>query len=861
MKRILVGGAVIVVLVLIALAALPLVVDLNRHKGAVLERARTVIDRDVDFETIELTVLTGLGARLTGVRVADDPAFSRGDFLTLDQARVRVALLPLLRKEIRVTQLAFVKPRVHLVRNSDGRMNFSTLLRKKPGEERREKKAGALETLGGVMAGGVVVKDGMFVFEDRKAGGGPRNFALDDVDLETEPLAPGKPVEFVLSASFGGSRGQNLTAKGHLGPFGGSGGAPDVPLEIQAILDPVTISAFPGGVRNIAGEASVALDVKGDLSRVVDMRADVKAKGVRVRAGKPEGNALGLSLTCRGDLSLDMSKESLLIKNGAFDLGRGSGTFSGRVEHIRKDPVVNMSAASGNIDPGAVLGMLGIIRAAEPGRFSMAGPMSIRLDAAGPVGGIRIGARADMGSMAVRYGTFLDKPAGSTCTASLRLARTPGQIAIESLDVRVASFEAHGSGKVHKVPSGSRVALDLATGQVSLQEAQRLVPVMQPFSPSGSVRIRAALEAGASLPITLSARAVSDRVALVLAAPKREAAGKKGVLEEPARADLKAAELALDAVRRDRSLSMKGKVSSRGGVFMKIPYSTMNATFALREGRLTVTSFDLDALRGSMKATAAYDLKTRAWSARPVFSGIEAGEILDVITPFKGVFTGSLNGDLALGAVTGAPVMNTLSAKGRLSVGKGQWKNFDLAGHVLGKVLGVPGASMLFGLAPAEIQRYESTRFDAMETEIDIEKRLVTIDTMKMLNISSGRDTDTESYLKGSVSLDTEALDLRGTVVLPRRFSQRIASRADVFSAVMNDSGRIVLPLRIGGTLKRPVPMVEIASLGSSIARYSAARALDRGVERLREKGKLPPATDESRKAIEQTIEGLFRRK
>jgi uncharacterized protein involved in outer membrane biogenesis len=71
------------------------------------------------------------------LRVSDDPAFPR-DFLDIGEARVKVALLPLLAGRIEMKELAFVGPGYTLVRDERGVYNFASLLRPRlkrpPGE-------------------------------------------------------------------------------------------------------------------------------------------------------------------------------------------------------------------------------------------------------------------------------------------------------------------------------------------------------------------------------------------------------------------------------------------------------------------------------------------------------------------------------------------------------------------------------------------------------------------------------------------------------------------------------------------------------------------------------------------------------
>lgn len=859
MKRIVVICAVILALVVVVLGAVPFFVDLNRYKGPILDRIKHATGRQVDFERIDLTVLTGVGARITGLRISDDPSFSRADFLLIDEARVRVALLPLLKKEVRIKALSFVRPRVTLVRRSDGMLSISTLAGKKePG-----KKGGAWEALRNFTGGSASVKDGRLIFVDQKAPQGPMTYTLEDVDLEVKSSSADRPLEYMMNASFGGAKGQNASARGTLGPLPVAGEPARVPVELHCIVDPLNLASVPSlAKKNIMGEAKVALDVTGELGGTLGGHAEAGISGLSFAGKDRKKLPAGIALAGSADITLDVPGGVLVVKNGRIEAGKGKGTFSGRIEMGREAPVVKFALSCTGLEPAVLLGHLGLLGEGALQKMALAGTMSLSLEAQGPIKEMEVAGRADMRPMSLRFGGFLDKPAQSPFSVSFAASGTGAAIPVESVEIRLGSLVARGKGELHRDRLGTRIGLELSSDRVSLQEVQGYVPAVRTFSPAGDLKVKAFVGAGGARPFTMVAKAYSDRIALVLARPKGDGRpSKPGMLAEPATAQLKDIEVTLDAQQKNKALAVSGKASSKGGVFMKIPYTAMNMSFDLQGSRLAVTSFNLVALKGSMKADAVYDLKTKAWSARPVMAGIEAGDLLDVYSPFKGVFSGNISGEMELKGFAGQPALSALSGRGKLSVGKGQWKNFDLGGQVLSNVLGLPGAGAIFGLAPSEIHRYETTRFEAMDAQIDLANRVITVDTMRLLNIASGKDTDTESSLKGTVSLETNALDLKGTVVLPKRFSQRIASKAQAFSAVMNDSGRIVLPLRIGGTLKRPIPMVEVRSLGDALIRYSATKYLERGMERLKQKGSLPEGSQETQKALEQTIEGLFKKK
>jgi hypothetical protein len=232
--------------------------------------------------------------------------------------------------------------------------------------------------------------------------------------------------------------------------------------------------------------------------------------------------------------------------------------------------------------------------------------------------------------------------------------------------------------------------------------------VLRKFQPTGNVTVRTLVNGGSGGPMAINVHAVSERMGLVLARPKEGVAPRSKVMAGPSRADMKQVTLTVDAMKKDKALSAQGALKSQGGTFMEVPYATLTSAFRLAGDRLNVTSFDLTALKGSIRGSASYDLKSKAWEASPVFNNVQAGSILDTLTSFKGVFTGTVTGDLRVKGVAGAPALNSLAATGDLSISRGEWRNFDLAGTVLSSVLGVPGASEIFGFAPAEVHRYDT---------------------------------------------------------------------------------------------------------------------------------------------------------
>ncbi|HPI92858.1 MAG TPA: AsmA family protein [Deltaproteobacteria bacterium] len=854
MKKLAIGAGIIIGMIVLILAALPFAIDLNRHKAAILEGIKSVTDRQVDFDGIRLSILTGLGAEITGLRIADDRAFSQGDFLTLKSAKVKVALLPLLKKEIRVRGVVLDEPKVSIIRDKDGVFNFTTLLLPKP--EKTGEEEGGPGVLDKLMVGNVEVKNAAISYIDNKAKPGEAPFTVSDIDVESSDISLTRPIPFSLAAAVMSAKGQNLTMKGTIGPVPEGGGFGQAPIDVQVLLDSVSLASLPVKMPVSAGDMKVDMTAKGSLGDRVTSRLVVDLAGL-VLGGKASKDRKGTSCSVAGDMDLDLGKQVLVLRNGTFTLGRDKGGFEGKVDHFKVKPSWNIMVHSDHITPDSIPLPAGLL----PDKMTMSGPAGFRLVTRGSKESFEVKADMDMKPMVITFGTFFDKPANSPFNLSSTIVKKPELMEISTLDFDLGAVKARGSGEVRKAGDTSRFTVRIETNQVPLQTAQAIIPMLRSFKPSGSIVMKTTLNGGGGGPLDINVQALSEHMGLVLTKPKEGEQPKGKVLAGPITADMNGMTVSVDAVKKEKNLTAQGTMRSRGGTFANIPYTNLTGAFSLAGDQLRVKSFDLAALKGSIKGSASYNLKTKAWSADPVFNNVQAGSILDTMTSFKGVFAGTLSGDLKASGVAGAPALSNLGAKGKIGISKGEWRNFDLAGTVLSSLLGVPGASEIFGFAPAEVQKYNTTRFEAMNAEVDLAKKVITVDTMKLLNISSGKDVDTESSLKGTISMETNEVNLTGNVVLPKRFSQRIGNKAEAFSAIMNDQKRLVLPMTITGTVKKPVPMVEVKSLSSAFTKYYTSKALDKGMKKLQDKGQLPPGTEETRKALENVLDGLIKKK
>jgi len=127
MKWVLGIVAAIVVLVIVALAAVPYLVDTPRIQAYIASNATQTLGRPVKFSSVSVRVLPLPAVELHDLEVAEDPKFGTAPFLKLKTGRIRLRLLPLLTGRVELGDIVLDKPIVTVVQTADGRLNISTL--------------------------------------------------------------------------------------------------------------------------------------------------------------------------------------------------------------------------------------------------------------------------------------------------------------------------------------------------------------------------------------------------------------------------------------------------------------------------------------------------------------------------------------------------------------------------------------------------------------------------------------------------------------------------------------------------------------------------------------------------------------
>ena len=147
MRRILIigGAALLIVVALLGYAVRNLNRIISENKGYALAEIGDALGRKVEVGDVKASLGWGVILDVTGVKIADAPAFSPSPIIEVSEVYGEAELLPLLAGHLNLRRLVFKGPQVRIVRGADGKLNLngigkkretSTLTPEKPVQEK-----------------------------------------------------------------------------------------------------------------------------------------------------------------------------------------------------------------------------------------------------------------------------------------------------------------------------------------------------------------------------------------------------------------------------------------------------------------------------------------------------------------------------------------------------------------------------------------------------------------------------------------------------------------------------------------------------------------------------------------------------
>ncbi len=333
-----IAGVVIALIVITAIAGV-LLSDINSYKSRIEIAASEATGLDV-----RINGEMGLSFFPVGLSVNDIHAAGKGvEILSLKKIKIGVAVMPLLKRQIKVTSCELGKPTITIVKDAEGKYNFKNSekksTQKKPGTAFRLKK--------------IRLSQGALVYLDKKTG---ERTELKGINLAIQDLLIGDTAEEIIkNVSFTGNIECKAMRKND--------------LKIDNIKSPIKVKA---GVISLIPLTMNIFNAKGEGNATVDKsEVDVVYK-INLKVSKLDFAKLERSFGVekviggKGDLTVSLTMK----ENGSLNLMSGmNGTF-----YLRGDNLVIYT-----MDLDEVLSSYQTsqqINLVDLGAFFIAGPLS-----------------------------------------------------------------------------------------------------------------------------------------------------------------------------------------------------------------------------------------------------------------------------------------------------------------------------------------------------------------------------------------------------------------------------------------------------------------------------------------------------
>ncbi|HBH04423.1 MAG TPA: hypothetical protein DDZ42_21345 [Candidatus Rokubacteria bacterium] len=297
--------AAIVLLAVAAGLALPFLVDTPRVQALIAGNAAQALGRPVKFASASVALLPLPAVELRRLEVAEDPAFGRTPFLTLERGRLRLRLRPLLAGRVEFGDLVLEGPVITLVQGADGRFNVASLgggSAEARGPARPGRGAGGPGGPAGAgapaLASRVRIERGVVTYASRAGQGPAVRWRLEDVDVTLANGGPALAFEGEARLAPG-----DVVAKVREGRLALDGrGLLEAPLAARVTLDGKDVSALvaavAGPATGVAGPVRATLAVTGTLGapRAAGDLELASARVTRVQPACPEPTRRTLAL-------------------------------------------------------------------------------------------------------------------------------------------------------------------------------------------------------------------------------------------------------------------------------------------------------------------------------------------------------------------------------------------------------------------------------------------------------------------------------------------------------------------------------------------------------------------------------------
>ena len=400
MKRFLQVVAIVVGVLILAVIALPFLINANAFKPKLESELTSALGRQVTVGNLSLSLLSG-GVAADNIAIADDPKFSKTPFVQAKALKVGVELMPLIfSRTLNITEVTLSEPQISLVKSANGeKWNFSSLgatptsstapapapktapsgkpaSANPPNEEGSSSASSAPSNLS---VAKLNVSNGRLTVSRADSTEPQRVYSAVNVTVKNFSFASSFPFEMTADLPSGGA----LKLTGNAGPIN-AGDAEQTPLTAKINIQKMNLAAS-GFIDPAAGIAGIA-DLNGTLDsdgHRAKLNGTLKATNLQVvQKGSPAGQPVNVTFAVVHDLV----KQSGNLTQGDIAMGKAVAHLTGTYDAHGRVTVVNLKLNGQNMpvdDLEAMLPAVGVIL--PPKATLKGGDLDTTMASSGPV--------------------------------------------------------------------------------------------------------------------------------------------------------------------------------------------------------------------------------------------------------------------------------------------------------------------------------------------------------------------------------------------------------------------------------------------------------------------------------------------
>jgi len=879
MKKFLIIIGILVVLLVGALAILAAnlgkVVD--SKKDYILEKAETALGREVAIDDIGVTLGRGIGVKLSGVTIADDPNYSDEPFVAAKDLTVKVKLWPLVKKKVEIKRLVLNDPVINVIRDENGVFNFAGMAQAAGGPDAgsaqpQNEPAGtaAAATLALAFAD---IKNGTLRYVDRQQG---LELEVGHIDFTAKDAALGKEASVDFKAAIL-AEDQNLRVKGTVGPIEKVDAPEDLkptPLNLTVSLEGLTAERLK---RVIPDHPAL---VKLDLLELGAADASFEVTGT---LGALELTGIELTATVLGSADPNLSFRGQTRPFDALATSEGGVPavgFSGRLE-AKPLPLARLR------EKAAAAGQQTL-----PAELALSGAAAVAVEFDGTPESISLEADVDLSQATIRFGEQFYKPAGVPMGLTSRLSVAPSGAKIDKCTVTAGGLVLEASGTVDFAGEAPDIDITVKSAPTDIAAVAGMLPALEPFSLGGTVALVAratGVVAPGGLPDVEGTLELKDGGAKLeqMPQPVTDAVATVRFTENTARVEKASAKVGRSVVRLTanatslepmkatyrvwsdevyrtdfntppkpaarpevlKAVEVKGTLSGEGdnvqlqgtatsarGTLANVDYSDMKASFGSSPDRVDINSFSAKTLGGTVEGEGAF-VTTADPPRFEVTTRIRSVNLTEYFSYKVKSLTQFIDGTIDLDLnLAGAgkeweAVKPTLTGGGGGVVVRGALLNVNIVNDLLyGLEHELKQWPLIDRSAFDRVRQKNPKMFSSSNTAFKDLRGDIRIENGRVY--SKGlvlKSSDYEIFGEGWVSFDRQ-MHLNTTIVFSKAATQNLISELKAFKYLTNDRGQLELPMTLTGPLTNPRRGF------AALAKKLQDAAIDSTVDKLRDK-------------------------